>query len=43
MRLLFRERKSTDKKIIKNKIFDYLLTKNLGHYSEKGRVRIKKL
>ena len=30
-----------DKKFIKNNIFDYLLTKNLGNYSEKGRVWIK--
>ena len=30
-----------DKKFIKNKIFNYLLTKNLGNYSEKGRLRIK--
>ena len=32
-----------DKKFIKNKILDYLLTKNLGNYSEKVRVRIKNL
>ena len=32
-----------DKKIIKNNIFDYLQTKNLDNYSEKERVRIKKL
>ena len=38
-----RERKSTDKKFIKNNIFEYLRTKNLGNYSEKGRVRIKNL
>ena len=30
-------------KFIKNKIFDYLLPKNLGNYSEKVRVRIKTL
>ena len=32
-----------DKKIIKKKIFYYLLSKNLVNYSEKGRVRIKKI
>ena len=32
-----------DKKFIKNKIFDYLLPKNLNNYSKKGRVRIKNL
>ena len=32
---------SKDKKFIKNKIFDYLLPKNLGNYSEKRRLRIK--
>ena len=32
-----------EKKFIKNKICDYLLTKNLGNYSEKVRVRIKNL
>ena len=32
-----------DKKFIKNKIFNYLLPKNLGNYSEKVRVRIKNL
>ena len=31
------------KKFIKNKILDYLLPKNLGNYSEKGRVRRKNL
>ena len=31
------------KKFIKNKIFDYLLAKNLDNYSEKERVRIKNL
>ena len=32
-----------DKKFIKNKIFDHLLSKNLGNYSETGRVQIKNL
>ena len=30
-----------NKKFRKNKIFDYLLPKNLGNYSEKGRLRKK--
>ena len=30
-----------DKKFIKNKIFDYLRTKNLVNYSEKVRIWIK--
>ena len=32
-----------NKKFIKYTIFYYLLTKNLGYYSEKVRVRIKNL
>ena len=32
-----------DKKFIKNKIFDYLLTKKLVNYSEKVRIWIKNL
>ena len=32
-----------DKKFIKNKIFDYLLTYNLINYSEKVRIWIKNL
>ena len=32
-----------EKKFIKNKIFDYLLSKNLSNYYEKVRVRIKNL
>ena len=32
-----------NKKFIKNKILNYLLSKNLGNYSEKGRVWIKNL
>ena len=32
-----------DKKFIKNKIFDYLRTKNLVNYSEKVRIWIKNL
>ena len=31
------------KKFIKNKIFDYLRTKNLVNYSEKVRICIKNL
>ena len=32
-----------DKKFIKKKIFNYLLTKNLNNYSEKVRIWIKNL
>ena len=32
-----------DKKFIKNKIFDYLLSKNLVNYFEKVKIRIKNL
>ena len=32
-----------NKKFIKNKIFDYLLTKNLVNYFEKVRICIKNL
>ena len=32
-----------DKKIIKKKIFDYLLSKNLNNYSRERKSMIKKL